>query len=530
MTESLVQQLVEKGKAGYPFIYLYSQEDQRVMGEIRQAAEQLKRKMYFWTHGPRGMVEDTPGARTKADSEGPYGALTCAKSLPKDAIIVLRQFHDVLPDPIVRGHLLDLIPEFKLSMKMLIILSPIIAIPPEVEKDISLLEAPMPDEPILNGILDGITRNLKEDQRPDEAKRVLLVKAARGLTTQEAENAFTLSVIRPKQKGLKKGDWWDHNIVIQEKCQSLRKTNILEYMSEEEIRGGLPGDGLSSIGGLENLKEWIAPLTRSFTEDAKTFGIAPPKGVLLVGLPGTGKSMFSKLVSLYLKMPLLRLDIGKIFSSLVGSSEANVRMAIRIAEAMSPCVLWTDEIEKGVSGASAGALDSGVSARVLQTLLTWMQEKKSPVFVVATANDVSMLPPELLRKGRFDEMFSLDLPTPKERREILDIHIRRRGRGKLLDDKTISLDHFSGETSKDFTGAEIDGALEQAMRVAFHNGRDLNSIDLQDAFDSTQPIAKTMQERITVLRNWCRARTRPASRAEAPVQVRVGTADRRMDA
>lgn len=529
---SLIEQLVEKGKAGYPALYLYSQEDQRVMGEIRQAADTLKRKMYYWTAG-RGLVEDSgPNGRPVADTELPPGVLAKMKTLPKDSIIVLRQFHDYLGDPLVRGYFLDLIPEFKLSMRMFIVLSPVVVIPPELEKDLSLVEAPMPDETVLDGVLEGITKNLKSDQRPDAAKRNLLVKASRGLTTQEAENAFTLSVIRPKAAGRKKEEWWDPSIVIEEKCKSLRKTNILEYMSEEEVRAAIPGDGLAGIGGLDNLKEWITPLTRAFTPEARAFGLSPPKGVLLVGPPGTGKSLFSKTISLALKMPLLRLDMGKIFSSLVGSSEANVRMAIRVAEAMSPCVLWTDEIEKGVSGASAGALDSGVSARVLQTLLTWMQEKTSSVFVMATANDVTMLPPELLRKGRFDEMFSLDLPTKSERRQIIEIHIRRRKREHVIGvgKNKIDLDHFSDVASADFTGAEIDGAIEQAMRVAFHNNRDLNPVDLQDSFDSTQPIAKTMQEKITHLRNWCRARTRPASRIEAPAQTRVGTAGRQMDA
>jgi hypothetical protein len=347
---SLIEQLVEKGKAGYPALYLYSQEDQRVMGEIRQAADTLKRKMYYWTAG-RGLVEDSgPNGRPVPDTELPPGVLNKMKTLPKDSIIVLRQFHDYLGDPLVRGYFLDLIPEFKLSMRMFIVLSPVVVIPPELEKDLSLVEAPMPDEAVLDGVLEGITKNLKEDQRPNQVKRGLLVKAARGLTTQEAENAFTLSVIRPKAQGKKKDEWWDHNIVIEEKCKSLRKTNILEYISEADIRAAIPGNGINGIGGLENLKEWVAPLTRAFSVEAKNFGLAPPKGVLLVGVPGTGKSLFAKVTGLILTMPLLRLDMGKIFSGLVGSSEANVRMAIRVAEAMSPCVLWVDEIEKGVSG------------------------------------------------------------------------------------------------------------------------------------------------------------------------------------
>ena len=534
MSEKLVDLLEVRGKAGYAAIYLQSLEDQRTLREIRQAADVLKRKMFFWTIN-KGIIEDSRRSTAAMPNTGmPNAALDKIKDLPQDSILVLRQFHHFLPDFNIQALLLDVIPEMKLTKKMLIILSPVLVLPPEIEKEVTLLEAPLPDEENLGAVLDGIfeASNIQADKRPSEERRKLLIDASKGLTTQEAENAFTLSVIEPRKQGKRKTeDLWDHNIVLREKCFALRKSQLLEY-----VRDVPPG--LEVIGGLEELKEWVAPLQKTFTKEALDFGLSYPKGVLLVGPPGCGKSLFSKAVASALGKPLLKLDMGKLYSSLVGSSEANIRMAIRIAEAISPCVLWLDEIEKGAAGASGGQGDSGVSARVLGTLLTWMQEKTSPVFVVATANDVSMLPPELLRKGRFDEMFSIDLPTKKERREILSIHIRRRNRGALiLGDKEISetgrkidLDHFAGETSQDFTGAEIDGAIEQAMRVAYHNGRDLNAVDLQDAFDSTQPISKTMQERLQLLRNWCAARTRPANRKEVSAQARVGSLGRTIDA
>ena len=214
-------------------------------------------------------------------------------------------------------------------------------------------------------------------------------------------------------------------------------------------------------------------------------------------------------------MPLLRLDMGKMFGSLVGQSEANIRMAIQVAEALAPCILWVDEVEKGLAGANAGALDSGVGARVLGTILTWMQEKTSAVFVYATANDVTMLPPEFLRKGRFDEMFSVNLPTKKERREILDIHIRKRSRGHLIDNNKIDLNHFSGDTLEGFSGAEIEAGIVESLYAAFDAGKDLNSYDLQESFDSTLPLSKTMREKLDKLAAWCKDRTRPANASEA---------------
>jgi SpoVK/Ycf46/Vps4 family AAA+-type ATPase len=223
-------------------------------------------------------------------------------------------------------------------------------------------------------------------------------------------------------------------------------------------------------------------------------------------------------------LPLLRLDMGKMFGSLVGQSEANIRMAVQVAEALSPCILLIDEVEKGMAGASAGSLDSGVGARVLGTILTWMQEKTTPVFVYATANDVTMLPPEFLRKGRFDEMFSVNLPNQKERKEILDIHIRKRHRGAIIDSGKLDIAHFANEATEGFSGAEIEAGIVEAMYAAFDAGKDLNAFDLQESFDSTLPLSKTMKEKLDKLAAWCKDRTRPANTIEStsPTQVIPG--------
>lgn len=523
--------LIEKGKAGYAALYMHTAEDQRSLREVKAAAKDLGRKLFIWTAG-KGLIED--GRRPQngrvspvKDTETPPMLMEALNGLEQKSVVVLRQFHHYMDDPLVQAYLLDLIPEYKVSQRMIVVQSPVLRLPPELEKEFALVETALPGEKELNEVLDGIitTTNLKADMRPSDERRKDLIEAAKGLTTQEAENAFTLSIVRPRRQNKTGAALWDPVIVLDEKCQALKKTGILEYIAVDD-------SGMANVGGLDNLKEWVTPLQRAFTPEAIEFGLKAPKGLLMVGPPGAGKSLCARAISSVLKKPLLKLDMGRIYGSLVGQSEGNARMAIRVAEAVSPCVLWLDEIEKGVSGAM-GAMDSGTSARVLGTILTWMQEKTSPVFVYATANDVTMLPPELLRKGRFDEMFSVDLPSKKERREILEIHLRLKKRSHLVGKNSaskIDLDHFSGETSDYFTGAEIEAAIEQAMRKAFHDGKDLNAMDLQEAFDSTQPIAKTMQERLNQLRAWCTARTRPANKKEIPQTISAGTPGRKLEA
>lgn len=531
---NILEALVEKGRAGYAALYLVSGEDQRAMGEIKRAAEVLKRKLYYWIDA-RGLQEDgKPEGTYVTETDSQYNVVSSLIAtdgqgnnrkprIPNNSIVVLRGFHHHIKDPVIQASLFEALPKYKLTSRMVIVLSSVLTLPPELEKEFALVEMGLPNEEILNTVLQGIIdhTDLKTDEKPDDERRKELVDAAKGLTTQEAENALALSMVRPKMAKKKGKDLWDPSIVLSEKCLALRKNGLLEYIPLDESRG------LQSVGGLDHLKEYVAPLQRAFTKEALDFGLSYPKGLLVVGVPGTGKSLCAKAISVALRHPLLKLDMGKIYQSLVGSSEANIRNAIQVAEAIAPCVLWMDEIEKGLAGASAGALDSGVSARVLGTILTWMQEKTSPVYVYATANNVGMLPPEVLRKGRFDEIFSVDLPTARERKEILRIHLERRRRGHLtgsLSENKIDLDHFAGETTEGFTGAEIEGCLEQALRVCFHNHRDLNLMDLQAVFDDTQPLSRIMQRQIQEMRDWCAAHTRPANRKitevpGAPTQV-----------
>ena len=392
--------IFEKARAGYAAIYLLSAEDMRSQKEIQSAAAELGRKMFVWTFG-KGIQED--GKKDYIpDTAIPPKALDAligdtkppgkGSVIPPKSIIVLRLFHHFLSEPLVQSILLDVIPAFKMSQKMLVVLTPVTKLPIELEKEFAFVEMQLPRVPELLDILEGIIEGsqLKGNLIPTTARRLELVEAALGLTTSEAENAFALSLIRPRIAKLKEA--WDPRIVMEEKCLALKKSGLLEYIPVSTA-------GLKDVGGLRNLKNWLSQRKNAFTQEAKDFGLPAPKGIILVGPPGTGKSLTAKAASSELGMPLLRLDMGKMFGSLVGQSEANMRGALQTAETVSPCILWVDELEKGTAGGS-GNLDSGVGARVLGTVLIWMQEKKSPVFVFATVNDVTNIPPELLRKGR----------------------------------------------------------------------------------------------------------------------------------
>jgi SpoVK/Ycf46/Vps4 family AAA+-type ATPase len=306
----------------------------------------------------------------------------------------------------------------------------------------------------------------------------------------------------------------DVNEVSSEKQQIIRKSGLLEYYASVE--------SFSNIGGLSVLKDWLNKRAMAFSQEARMFGLPAPKGILMLGVQGCGKSLCAKAVSTQWQLPLLRFDMGRMFGSLVGSSEENVRRAIAVAESVAPAILWVDEIDKAFAGAQgSGATDGGTTARVFGTFLTWLSEKSAPVFVVATANDISQLPPELLRKGRLDEIFFVDLPSPEERTEVFRIHLTKRGRAP----QGFDLGALSGG-SKDFSGAEIEEAINSALYDAFYAGEDLTTAHVLKALGETVPLARTMDEQINRLRSWAEGRARNASVARG---AKEEIATRRME-
>jgi len=493
-------------RARYPIIYIESHEEVRVCEVIQRIADRRGKKTYFWTTS-QGIVR--PGVSTEASSEKSYAldtslplvALEVISKSRENAIYILKDFHPYLDDHKVVRRLRDLAAELKSSYKTIILLSPILKIPIELEKEMAVIRYPLPDEKELRRILDAIIETIQANPQVlvdvDEAAKEALVKAALGLTAVEAENAFAKAVVI--DSALRKDDL---GVILDEKEQIIRKSGFLEYFRARE--------GIGDVGGLSNLKEWLRKRSQAFSLKAKAFGLPEPKGILLIGVQGCGKSLTAKAVSSLWQMPLLRLDIGGLFGSFVGSSEENTRKALLAAETVAPCILWLDEIEKGVSGFQSSSIsDAGTTSRVFSTILFWLQEKEKPVFVVATANDVSQLPPELVRKGRFDEIFFVDLPKFAERKEIFQIHIKKRRR----DPKNYDLDKLA-EMTKGFSGAEIEQVVVSALYDAFDEGTDLRMEHLIKAVSETMPLSKLMREKIEELRAWAIGRARFASAEE----------------
>jgi SpoVK/Ycf46/Vps4 family AAA+-type ATPase len=408
----------------------------------------------------------------------------------------------------------DLATHLKNSYKTVVLTAPTLQLPQELEKDVTVLDFDLPTSEELRSLLDRTVTEVNENTRMsleiDSEAREMIIRAALGLTLTEAENVFAKTLVMDG-----KLDVEDIPIILSEKEQIIRKSGLLEFFRADER--------MSHVGGLEVLKDWLRKRTMAFTEGAQRFGLPAPKGILMIGVQGCGKSLCAKAAAALWQMPLLRLDMGRMFSSLVGSSEENMRKAIRVAESVAPALLWIDEIEKGFAGSQSSTFsDAGTTSRVFGGFMTWLQEKTSPVFVVATANDISQLPPELLRKGRFDEIFFVDLPAPRERAEIAGIHLAKRQRDPAAFDLAPLAEATDG-----FSGAEIEQAIVSALFDAFAGGEELTTAHVLKACRESIPLSRTMREAIDTLRSWADGRARPASLPSPEAEPEAQAAGRR---
>lgn len=518
MENRIVVQLSRLFRARFPYIYITTWEEERAISLIKKISKSEKlirvaREVYVWTQ-TNGFVVD--GQKIDG-TQSPDKAIDFIRDCNKNSVFVMCDFHVFFGvkgrqvDYNVVRRLRDNLSDLKTSKfrKNVIFLASELLIPETMQKEITILDMPLPTLSEIKAKFDKmITQNTQIDTSGlDEEGKEKLCKAAMGLTLQEAENAFALAMVNDG-----KVDVSDLDIILSEKMQVIKKTGILEFINTD-IK-------ISDVGGLENLKSWLNKRNNSWSESAKKYCLPAPKGVLITGVPGCGKSLTAKAMSAVWQLPLLKLDFGKIFSGIVGSSEENMRKAIKTAEAVAPSILWVDEIEKSLSGLNSNG-DSGTSSRIFGTFLTWMQEKTAPVFVIATANNINSLPAELLRKGRFDEIFFVDLPTQREREEIFKLHLSKRLKDKDVASKIeINSDLYKqlAQMTEGFVGAEIEQVVISALYEAFFNKRPLEFSDLANTIKNVVPLSVTQKEQILAIRQWANIRAVAATKKDDMVE------------
>jgi SpoVK/Ycf46/Vps4 family AAA+-type ATPase len=485
-------------RARYPLIYIPSAEEERVEGVITNVGKSLGRSIFVWDFVEGYEANPTDLGQGKRN---PLQALEFVDKIPKRAVFILRDFDRFLDDVAIARKLKNLARKLKSESKNIIVLASQINIPDNLSEFFAILEFPLPNPDELRSEIEQIIRSLNSSNNPqnnlqmDKSAINDLVRAGQGLSLERIRRVLAKAIaengqLRPE----------DVELILEEKRQSIRQTQILEfYPSTTEI---------SDIGGLDNLKEWLLRRGSAFSDRARKYGLPHPRGLLLAGIQGTGKSLTAKAISHHWHLPLLRLDVGRLFAGLVGESESRTRQMIQLAEALSPCVLWIDEIDKAFSGLE-GRGDSGTTNRVFGTFLTWMAEKTSPVFVVATANNIRTLPPELLRKGRFDEVFFVGLPNQEERSQIFSVHLNKYRPHNI---RAYDIERLAYETP-DFSGAEIEQGIIEAMHIGFSQNRDFSTDDILEAASQIVPLAQTAQQEIQVLQEWAASgKARLASR------------------
>ncbi|PYX58890.1 MAG: ATPase [Acidobacteria bacterium] len=507
-----------------PIVAIESVEEVRAVRLVRAACAALNLATFEWTIAS-GLVrcgsdvgEVVPEARavstsaygaaaqealvnSKAiyNSQEPAQMLANLEGISVGAAFILKDLHRHMGEPVVVRRLRDVGQKFSENRRTIVLTSPKIEIPAELEGLVEFLQFPLPDRRRLRQIIDEtvarISKNHTLQRRLDDQGYDAVVDGLRGLTEEEAERALSQALVA--RNGLCAEIAED--VHDTKKCL-LRRSEMLEFVEA--------GDALAGVGGMDNLKRWLAQRRGSWEDAAREFGLEAPHGVIVLGVQGCGKSLCARAVAGEWNLPLVKFDTAAIYDKYIGETEKRIRKVFEVAEGLAPCVLWIDELEKvfAGSGPDSASADAGVSSRLLASFLSWMQDRKTPVFVAATCNNVSALPPELIRKGRFDELFFVDLPNQAEREQILSIQLKKRKRNPgEFDLQTVAT------AAKGFSGAEIDAAVQTSMYAAYSSKNDVSTQALLDALRATVPLSTTRAEEIEALRQWARTRAVPAS-------------------
>jgi len=489
-------------RSRYPLIYIPTREEERAESAIAQCADEIggRRTVYTWDYvdGYQGNPTDNGFGR-----RNPLQALELIEKVPATAaaLFVLRDFHRFLEDIAISRKLRNLLKLLKSQPKNIVILSAELTVPSELSSIVTVLEFPLPNASEIRVEIERLLSATGSDLSPRDTDE--LVRSCQGLAMERIRRVLARGIAA--HGSFEPGDI---DLILEEKQQTIRQTQILEFYPASE--------SISDIGGLDNLKDWLLKRGGAFSERARQYGLPHPRGLMLVGIQGTGKSLTAKAIAHHWHLPLLRLDVGRLFGGLVGESESRTRQMIQLAEALAPCILWIDEIDKAFAGFD-GRGDSGTTSRVFGTFITWLAEKSSPVFVVATANNVQSLPPEMLRRGRFDEIFFVGLPSQEEREAIFSVHLSRLRPHNL---GSYDMSRLAYETP-DFSGAEIEQSIIEAMHIGFSQNRDFTSDDVLEAVSQIIPLARTAQQQIEVLQQWAAdGRARLASR-QSPLAERI---------
>jgi SpoVK/Ycf46/Vps4 family AAA+-type ATPase len=493
-TENVIADLEKRIQSGYPLLFLQTWEEDRWEQQLADLALELERGLVVWT-ASRGWRP--PPTADEAVDPVPADVPLDMMRYPTDHVFLIKDFHPYLSDALVLRRLRDALPDLIAQRKCIVFLGPISTVPVELAKDSVRIELPLPAYEDLKNELGQVLAEAESTasgweslSENDEDK---LIKATMGLTTQEARKAW--------KRALTGRDEMSDDVLIEiiaEKRTLASGSELLEFYDLEE--------GVADVGGLDQLKDWLGRRSDAYGPRAKEQGIPLPKGVLLLGVQGCGKSLTARATARLLSFPLVRLDIANLLTGERGGTERNLRDVLQLCESIAPVVLWMDEMEKGFAGLDAGAGSDATMNRLVGSFLTWMTEIRKPVFVVATANSVDKLPPELLRRGRFDEMFFIDLPNYYERKQILEIHLHKRG----WKPENFDLDAIA-ERTEGYSGAELEQVVTSALIEAFGDGRLVNDDDLERCRRLTVPLSITMEEKIFQLRQWAETRCRRAT-------------------